>query len=462
MDIKKIVVMGAGQVGTSLVMAVRKQYPDVSIVVMDTQKNVVVDTKHHVVLDPHKDLHKEFAEALEKANFGMKNIDLVFDNPQKVADADIIILAAPISEFGKVVEKLAPYISAKSIITDIGSVKGLSIERINTAIDKTCPQLSGKYVPSHIMNGNAGSGPLTASPQLPQDKTLLDGKPMIIVPGVATEAAYQYIKNFWQSLNANIFEMSATQHDNIVGTTSHFHYASMFALILTDKMRTGEGTDLGAWVHGARGMTRVADAGTKMWQAVFKDNRENIIHSAEQFKKILLETAQIVQIGEEKAVATVIQSAHAYAKEVRGDRGGSPVPEADYLGKNDLINSAFGALVSIAVTLNVKRAENETGQPFAPMANPSAKDGMGPIGIDPKAVAYLLKTYGPQLSERVDEYVAKLDTLTSAIARNDNTAICGIIDEARATRQTILKGPDEPQARNSSKMASTLKAGPSR
>lgn len=437
MNIQKITVVGAGQIGTSLVMAIRGRYPGAEIVALDTNKN----------------LEEKFVEALGKAGIDSKSITLAYNDAsqeitgsKQVAGSNLVILATPISQFGNAVRTIAPYLSENTFITDVGSVKELSIERIRSAIDEACPRLSDRYVPAHILNGNAGSGPLTASPKKPEEKTLFEGQPLILVPDVGNEKAYDFVKGFWQSLSTRIFEMPAGQHDRIVGTTSHFHYASMFALMLTDEIENGSGPDIGGWIHGPKGMTRVANAETEMWRAIFEDNRDNILKSAECFKSILSETMKVIETDNAKALPDIISSAHAYAKDVRGDRGGKPVDPSEYLGRTDLINSAFASLISMAVARNVQRVEQETGQPFAPIANPSAKDGMGPIGIDPKAVLYLLKEYGPQLKKRTKTYIEKLDVLITAIKENDNATICRFIDEARQTRQVILQRPTFPQA----------------
>ena len=444
MDIHKISIIGAGQVGVSLLMAIRKKYPHAKISIQDTKKATVCDMHGQIALDPNAALEHDVWAALDRAAISKDNIDFSWDAPEAVSGSDLVILATPISEFGKVIETIGPYVSDNTIITDIGSVKEPAIKRIMATIKAKFPQLMERYVPSHILNGNADTGPLSASPKSPEDGTLFEDKPMVMVPGVANGQSFLFLKNFWQSLGTNIFELTAKQHDQILGTTSHFHYASMFAFILIDDIKTGVGRDIGDWIHGKKGMTRIADANTAVYLSIFQDNRDNVLASAKNFKSILSELLTIITVNHEPSVTKVLGDAHAYAKAVRGDRGGDILDPSEYVGKTDLINSAFASLMSVAVTLNVKNIEEKTGEAFAPMANPSAKDGMGPIGIDLAATTHLLGAYKWDLRNKINNYIPKLDSLIGAIDKNDVTAICRFIDEARHTRQEILSGASRP------------------
>ncbi|MBI1273198.1 MAG: prephenate dehydrogenase/arogenate dehydrogenase family protein [Alphaproteobacteria bacterium] len=438
-DIKKITIVGGGQVGTSLVMAVRRQYPHAAIAVIEQDAR----------------LKNDFARALNRA--GVDGSGITFTTtPDAVTDSDLTILATPISQFGNAIKSLRAYLSPSTIITDVGSVKEASIRNINAALQEA--GLQNAYVPAHPLNGNAGSGPLSASPDSREGATLFQGKPVALIPG-ANPQAHNFVAGFWRSLGADVHEMAADAHDRTLGVTSHLQHALMFALIQTDFFKDGEGADIGGWVHGQRGMTRIADAGTEMWRAIFTENRANILRSAESFKHTLRQIAKIAEdetslwrtvgrwLGFNK-LKGIIDVAHSYARQVLGDRGGNPLRASLYSGAHeDLAGSAFASLISTAIAMNARHTETITGQPIAPIANPSLKDGMAPIGIDPGAVQALLAQYGTQLPAMVSQYIEKLDILIDAIKRNDNKAICRFIDTARETRKAILMKPSYPETK---------------
>src|SRR5262249_29390975 len=143
-------------------------------------------------------------------------------DPREIAGAGLVILSTPISQFGEAVKSVSPYLGGDTIVTDVGSAKQRSIETIRSAL----PQ-GAEYVPAHPLNGNAGSGPLTAS------DTMFDGKPVIVIPDQASKPAEASVKGFWESLGAKVTSMDAEKHDKLLGTMSHLEHAIMFSVMNT-------------------------------------------------------------------------------------------------------------------------------------------------------------------------------------------------------------------------------------
>lgn len=436
-EFKKVTIFGGGQIGTSIVAALRQSDHNVHINVIDEIEN-----------GPSKE---EFYGALTNKGISTDNIYFAYSGVH-AATSDLIILATPISQFESVVRDSGRYFTG-AIVTDVGSVKEESIKAIRRSLPKGIP-----YVPAHPFNGNAGSGPATADPALFQGKPVFLVKPVFSVLGIADQAAFDRVSRFYESFGAKIVPIDAACHDEIVGTMSHLEHVLMFSLIRFNNFRhgpTADSPDIGGWVHGPRGMTRIADAGREMWRAIFEDNRDNILRSAQAFQKNLADTMCVIKpifqfsglfgSGNHRLVIdAMVDSVHAYAREVRGDRGGQPVDQVEYKAKGNLIHSALGALVSVAIAQNLLRVEVETGIPLASIANPSLKDGLGPIGIDPEAVKSLFKEYGPQLRPMVRGLIRQMNVLITAIKKGNWNAVENIIEDAREIRLAILAGAQHP------------------
>jgi len=105
---------------------------------------------------------------------------------------------------------------------------------------------------------------------------------------------------------------------------------------------------------------------------------------------------------------------------------------------NDQKLSAFASLLSVAIASNVARVQNETGQPIAPIANPSLKDGMGAVAADPGSVARLLKAHGKDIQPMVADFLRQFDVLISNIENRDEGAIRQTIAQARENRRAFF------------------------
>jgi cyclohexadieny/prephenate dehydrogenase len=424
--IGKVAIIGAGQIGTSLTMAVLEKNPQTEIVAVDNNPTVAED----------------FWSTLKKNGFDDRDLNRVTWTTEAcyVEGADLIVLATPISAFGNAVQEVREFVAPAAIWTDIGSVKELSIARI----DERLP-VGAHYVPSHLLNGNAGSGPRTA------DKSLFQGKPMIVVPGHAPQQDELKVQAFWESLGSIVTKMPAVTHDAMLGTMSHLEHVIVFSLMLSPPMQTFLAqetvTDPGNWIQA---LTRIGDAGPDMWVAIFRDNRDQILETAKHFRLFL----------EEAPTDGQMDSLNAYAR---------PLPSLRVVpnGSNAFVGydaslSALVARVSLAITANVQRVEQATGQRVAPIANPSLKDGLAPTGMAIESVRHLLTGYRETLPALVRDYLASFDATVRAIEKGDEQTLADLVVRCRDKRREmtqIFAGPTLPPTATSACQALSCRNG---
>ena len=99
------------------------------------------------------------AETLEAAR-RLGIADETTDDPAiAVRDADLVVLATPLSAYAEIGSRIAPALREGAIVTDVGSVKGAAIEAL-------LPVLPGHvhFVPGHPVAGTEHSGPNPVSP----------------------------------------------------------------------------------------------------------------------------------------------------------------------------------------------------------------------------------------------------------------------------------------------------------
>ncbi len=217
-----------------------------------------------------------------------RNIDFchtVFDSVEaSVKNADIVILATPLSTFKTIAKTIMPHLKSGAILSDVGSVK-------QVVIDTIIPHLKDDIhlIPAHPISGTEKSGPYAGYAELFQNRysiiTPLDNTPKI---------ALETIKKMWQSMGAIVDTMTAQRHDKILAITSHIPHLLAFTLVgtasnleqtLQGEMEKAEVIKYSA--GGFRDATRVAASDPIVWRDIFLDNKDAILQIIEMFEKDL-------------------------------------------------------------------------------------------------------------------------------------------------------------------------------
>jgi len=387
-DKLKIGLVGAGQTGTAIPSEILKVFPNTTIYSTDINPN----------------LEKAFYTQLR--TLGVANLDNVHHiGPlsdtafhEGMKDLDLVQLAVPGSQQPDAIARIAPYLSPKTIITDVCSAKQSSIDRILPAIAGLPFPVT--YVPFHILNGFAGDGPLSAKPDILK-------APGVIVPGIATAAAQDFVATYLTALGTKLHFIEAPKHDEVLSTTSQHEYVSMFAYAdcgFIKNMPMGT-VDPGRWIQS---MLRIIDASPEMWAANFTDCRSWVLKSAKSFRPLLQGIGENIHKADWR-----IDRAYDYAK-LMPSKNTTPFDVMRYDGF-DLNESAFAAVLSLAITENIFLAGERTGVDIPVLCNPSAKDGMGCMN-DPDMAKYLIRDRRIVLPNMIRHYLASYDRMVNLVA----------------------------------------------
>lgn len=212
--------------------------------------------------------------------------DFSLDIQDAVKDADLIMLAIPMGAFAEVFKKIQPFIKTSVIITDAGSSK-LSV--INTAQAIFGKDFTG-FVPAHPIAGKEQSGVNVA------DENLFIDHKVILTPSEKTDKhALKQVKELWKMLGANIVEMSAKEHDDVLAASSHLPHMLAFAMVdlLAGNKDLPKVFDFTA--GGFKDFSRIASSNPVMWRDIAISNSPAIIKWLKNYQQSLSKIIQMME-----------------------------------------------------------------------------------------------------------------------------------------------------------------------
>jgi cyclohexadieny/prephenate dehydrogenase len=264
---ERVALIGIGLIGSSLARALRRDSPGTRIVACARR-----------------------AETLQTARrLGLA--DEVTDDPAHAAlDADLVVVATPLSAYREVGERIGPSLRAGAILTDVGSVKGLAIRDLGPHIPPGV-----HFVPGHPVAGTEHSGPESGFAELFRDRWC------ILIPLPETpEAALGRVRDMWRKIGMRVATMNAEHHDKVLAVTSHLPHLIAYTIVGT---ATELGEDLQSEVvaysaGGFRDFTRIAASDPVMWRDIFLANREAVLELLQRFSEDLTALQRAIRRGD--------------------------------------------------------------------------------------------------------------------------------------------------------------------
>lgn len=256
-----VFVIGIGLIGGSMVKDMKRLYADTKV--------YGIDTNH---------LHLEEAEAL-----GLIDVRSNFD---QLHLADVVIVAIPVDVMLKVLPKVLDAISDEAVVFDVGSTKS-----------QVCKEVEGhkrrrNFLACHPISGTEFSGPSAAIENLFVDKANI----ICEVEKTAFKLQEKALDLFKQ-LGMRIRYMSPEAHDKHIAYVSHLSHISSFMLgktVIEKEKNERDIFDMAG--SGFESTVRLAKSSPAMWTPIFKQNKENVVETLEEyiqnlieFKKMLLE-----------------------------------------------------------------------------------------------------------------------------------------------------------------------------
>ena len=296
MPIRRITIVGNGLVGGSLGLALKKR----------KFAGRIVGSDRGPVLE----------RAQEKGA-----IDEGHTNPaDAIHGSEVVVLATPVVAIIDLIERLGPAMSAKSLLTDVGSTKAEVIARASKIFGKTAGQ---RFLAGHPMAGKEQAGVEFADPDLFQGAawffTPLPGQD--IYKGQSGE-----FLEWVERIGARVATLPASDHDQLCAWISHL--PQMISTALAASLVDEFGQDIPLLEAGGRAlreMTRISSSPYSMWRDIAITNKVNI---ADALQKLEQRLAHIRENLDSRELAAEFERAHELKKGVPRRLGGTEKSKA--------------------------------------------------------------------------------------------------------------------------------------
>ena len=212
------------------------------------------------------DLNRENLDrALER-----KVIDEAFTEigAESIGGADLVLIATPVSTLPAICQAIRPFLSAQTLVSDVGSTKQSAL----AAFAEHLPEHLPNCIAAHPIAGSDRHGALAAQFGLYQDKKL------IITPhGQEHSDGLSRLEALWQAVGANTFRMSAAEHDAIFAAVSHMPHLLAFAFVHEMFDHPDGQTYLQFAASGFRDFTRIASSHPAIWTDICIANKTSLL-----------------------------------------------------------------------------------------------------------------------------------------------------------------------------------------
>ena len=219
---------------------------------------------------------------------------------QNINQADLIIIATPVSQTKNILQEIKPHLNKNTIVTDVGSTKHDIMNDAKIILENKFSQFIG----SHPIAGSEKHGPLAAK------KDLFDKKNIILTPTIENEPEnIKALTIFWESLGGIVSQMKADEHDQIFSTISHLPHLLAFSLVNLINNKTNKDTLLNFAASGFRDFSRIAASSPDVWKDISIQNQKSIIKDLTLFQKEITKITNFIETKDKKALEEYLKLA---------------------------------------------------------------------------------------------------------------------------------------------------------
>lgn len=242
---KKITIFGVGLIGGSFALALKKNSAVQQVVGVGRSTASLARAKELGIIDLA-------CTSIEEA----------------VANADLILIAAPVAQSEVILASIEPYLRAGTLVTDAGSTKSDVVE----AARRTLGSKIGQFIPGHPIAGREQNGP---------DAAIVDlyvGKKVVLAPLPENRPEdVERVADAWRQCEAIIHILTPQEHDRVFAAVSHLPHLLAYALV--DEIAKKPHADLlfQYAASGFRDFTRIAGSSPEMWRDISLANHAALL-----------------------------------------------------------------------------------------------------------------------------------------------------------------------------------------
>ena len=236
---EKVAIVGLGLIGGSLALAARETWPGGLVIGVDDKP------------------------VLERAML-RHAIDVAADDPVVMAEADLVVLAAPVRTNLALLGDLEEHVRGAAVVTDVGSTKRDVVEAARALPARLT------FIGGHPLGGAPRSGIDHARPDLFRDR------PWLFTPSDDRHgAALERLRRFVTGFGAVPHVLAPDAHDRLLAFLSHV--PQLTASVLMHVVGDAIGEDgLALSGRGLADTTRLASSPADIWRDICSTNADEV------------------------------------------------------------------------------------------------------------------------------------------------------------------------------------------
>jgi prephenate dehydrogenase len=255
-----VYIIGIGLIGGSMALDLKSHYKEATFFGIDSNEDNLEEAIELGIID-QKASHEE------------------------LINADLVIVAVPVDVALVILPEVLNVINDDTLVIDVGSTKYPICEVVANHKRRR------NFLASHPIAGTEFSGPKAAVKGLFQDKT------NIICEVEKTSYLHQQMGLIlFQKLGMRIRYMDPKSHDKHIAYVSHLSHISSFMLgktVIEKEKNERDIFDMAG--SGFESTVRLAKSSPTMWTPIFKQNKENIIETLEEYILNLTQFKDLLQ-----------------------------------------------------------------------------------------------------------------------------------------------------------------------
>jgi len=252
MDFSRITIIGVGHIGGSLAWALKRYGYVGEVYGVDRDQNTL-----------------EYALREQIIDLGSNNLK------DAVKNSDIVVIATYVGLIPKIAKSIVSYLSPKTIVTDVGSIKAKIVNEIEDFLPDNI-----HFVGGHPIAGTQRSGISFSNSEL------FRGKKCVLTPTSKTDKeSLDKVYKMWKLVGSEVITMDPQFHDRVFAYVSHLPHVVAYALINSVGSAGGEDNFFNFAGGGLSDFTRISESSPQLWSEILLANKQNIVDSLEDFKK---------------------------------------------------------------------------------------------------------------------------------------------------------------------------------
>lgn len=323
-----VLVVGAGLLGTSIGLALRRRGTDVLLSDVNPQNVTIASSVG--------------------AGVGA-------DTVPWSEEVQLVVVAVPPDHLADEIVRALK--DRAAVVTDVGSVKAAPLREVGRQVE---PGALARYVGSHPMAGSERSGPFAAS------AALFDGRPWAVTPHPAADAAaVDVVMALARACGATPVMLSPEEHDEAVARTSHLPH--LLAALVAGRLAEAPAAHLALSGQGVRDVTRIAAGDPALWQQIIGNNAEAVAELLDDVRRDLDELQDAVRARSRDRVAALLERGVEGTAAIPGKHGGPAQPTGcvyvvvpDHPGELARLLADAG---DIGVNIEDLRIDHDPGRP---------------------------------------------------------------------------------------------------